>query len=135
MRLARVSRLTVIGSGVLFLAWTGFDWAGNPMAWLVPEAYSVAGLTALTIFTFVIFGMLFSDESQLIGGGRELDVFKIYLVGALVQIPIAFTAPVTESYALILSVLGFGVVRWIGYRGARRRLYPSASTTEGSPPA
>jgi hypothetical protein len=124
VRLARISRLTVIGSGVLLLAWTGFDWRGNPMAWLVPEAYSVEGLTAFTILTFVIWGMLFSDESQLIGGGRELDIFKIYFIGTLVQIPIALTAPVTESYALILSIFGFGVVRWIGYRRAVSRLYP-----------
>lgn len=127
VRLARISKLVVIGSGLLLLLWTGFDWWGNPMAWLVPEAYTVNGLTAVTIFTAVIWGMLFSDESQLIGGGREVDIFKIYLVGALVQVPIAFTAPITESYALVLSALGFGIVRLVGYRRALGRVYRSST--------
>jgi len=133
VRLARISKLTVVGSGLVLLAWTGFDWPGNPMAWLVPEAYSIEGLTAVTIITFVVFGMLFSDESQLIGGGRELDIFRIYLIGTLVQIPIAFTAPVTESFALILSTLGFGIVRFFGYRWALSRLYPPGTARRDAP--
>lgn len=133
VRLARISKLTVVGSGLVLLAWTGFDWPGNPMAWLVPEAYSIEGLTAVTIVTFVVFGMLFSDESQLIGGGRELDIFRIYLIGTLVQIPIAFTAPVTESFALILSTLGFGIVRFLGYRWALSRLYPPGTERSDAP--
>ena len=101
----------------------GFDWAGNPMAWLVEEAYSVEGLTAVTIIVNIFWGILFSEESQLIGGGREVDIFKVYVAATLVEIAIAFTAPVTEAFAVPLAIGGFGVVRWYGFRWSLRRLY------------
>jgi hypothetical protein len=122
-RLARIAHRVVVGSGVLFLAWMGFDWVGNPMAWLVEEAYTVEFLTAATILYNVVWGMLFAEESQLIGGRREVDILKIYVVGTLVQIAIAFTAPITQAFAIPFSMLGFGVIRIIGYRWALARLY------------
>lgn len=138
LRLARIGHFVVIGSGVLFLAWMGFDWSGNPMAWLVEEAYTVEFLTAVTVVTNILWGMLFSEESQLIGGQREVDIFKIYVVATFVQIGIAFTAPVTESFAVPLSMLGFGVTRYFGYQWALNRLFndgarPSSETKESDP--
>jgi hypothetical protein len=109
--------------GVAMFLWMGFDWVGNPMVWLVEEAYTVEFLTAATILTNTFWGMWFSDESQLIGGGQEVDIFKVFLFGAVVQIAVAFTAPVTESFAVPLSMLAFGIVRWFGYRWSLRRLY------------
>ena len=122
-RLARLARLVVGASGLLFLLWMGFEWSLNPMAWLVEQAYTVEGLTAFTIIVNILWGILFSEEAQLIGGGREVDIFKIYVVGALVQVAVAFTAPVTESFSVPLAMGAFGVVRWIGYRWTLRRLY------------
>ena len=125
VRLMRLARIFVIGSGLLFLAWMGFDWVGNPMVWLVEEAYTIEFLTAVTIITNIFWGMLFSEESQLIGGGREVDIFKIYVVATFVQIAVAFTTPVTEAFAVPLSMLAFGVTRWLGYRWSLARLYAS----------
>ncbi|MBT8216486.1 MAG: hypothetical protein KJO17_06535 [Acidimicrobiia bacterium] len=122
-RIARISKLVVVGSGFGFLAWMGFDWVGNPMAWLVEQAYTVEGLTAVTIIVNIFWGMLFSEEAQLIGGGREVDIFKIYVIAAVVEIAIAFTAPITEGFAVPLAILGFAVVRWYGYRWSLARLY------------
>lgn len=126
-RLARLSRLVVGVSGLLFLVWMGFDWAGNPMAWLVEQAYSVEGLTALTIAVNILWGALFSEEAQLIGGGREVEIFKIYVVAAVVEIAVAFTAPITEAYAVPLSMGAFGLVRWYGYHWSLRRHYAGVS--------
>ena len=123
VRLARIARVVVIASGAAFLLWLGFDWAGNPMAWLVEKAYTVEFLTAVTIIANLFWGMLFSEESQLIGGGREVDIFKLYIFGTLVQIAVAFTAPITDSYAVPLSMLAFGIVRYFGYRRSLARLY------------
>ncbi len=136
LRLARIAYAVVVGSGLLFLAWLGFDWPGNPMAWLVEKAYTVEFLTAATIFTHIIWGMLFSDESQLVGGGHEVDIFKIYVVGAAVQIVIAFSSVITESYAVPLSMLGFGLVRWLGFRWSLGRLYadPKSSRPDATMP-
>ncbi len=131
-RLARIAYQVVVGSGVLFLVWMGFDWAGNPMAWLVEEAYTVEFLTAATIVYNILWGMLFAEESQLIGGGREVDIFKIYVAGSIVQIAIAFTAPITQSFAIPFSMLGFGMVRLLGYRWSLARLY--AEPPRGSEP-
>lgn len=138
IRLARLARLVVGTSGLLFLLWMGFDWAGNPMAWLVEQAYTVEGLTAVTIIVNIFWGVLFSEESQLIGGGREVDIFKIYAVAAVVEIAVAFTAPVTEAFAVPLSMGAFAVVRWYGYRWSLRRLYaespaPDRESTSAGP--
>ncbi len=122
-RLSRITYALVIAPGLVFLLWMGFDWAGNPMAWLVQEAFTVEFLTAVTIVANVVWGMLFAEEAQLVGGKREIDIFKIYVVGTVAQIAIAFTAPITESFAVPLSILGFGVVRYVGYRWALDRLY------------
>ncbi len=126
MRLARISKFVVLVPGFVFLVWMGFDWPGNPMRWLVREAFTIEFLTALTIVNNILWGMLFSEDSQLVGGRRERDIFKIYVVAALVQIPIAFTAPVTKSFALVLSLLGFAVVRYVGFRWSIKQLYSPA---------
>jgi len=122
-RLSGIAWRLMLVFGAATLLWIGFDWAGNPMVWLVEEAYTVEFLTAATILTNTFWAMWFSDESQLIGGGREVDIFKVFLLGAVAQIAIAFTAPVTESFAVPLSMLGFGIVRWFGYRWSLGRLY------------
>jgi len=124
-RLNRIAYAMVLTSGVAFLLWMGFDWQANPMAWLVEKAYTVEFLTAITIVSNILWGMLFAQESQLIGGGREVDIFKIYVFGAVAQVAIAFTAPMTESFAVPLAHIGFGLTRWIGYRWALNRLYAS----------
>ncbi len=122
-RLARIGHLIVLGPGAIVLLWLGVDWAGNPMAWLVENAYTVEFLTVVTIAANILWGLLFVEEAQLIGGRREIDIFRIYLIGAAVQIGIAFTAVWTESFAVPLAYIGFGVVRFIGFRWASRRLY------------
>lgn len=122
-RLMQLARLVVVGSGLIFLVWMGFDWIGNPMSFLVEEAYMVEFLTAVTILTNIFWGMLFSEESQLIGGGREVDIFKIYVVATFVQIAVAFTTPITDAFAVPLSMMAFGIVRWQGYRWSLARLY------------
>jgi hypothetical protein len=134
-RLAGIARRAMLVFGVTMFLWMGFDWMGNPMVWLVEEAYTVEFLTAVTILTNTFWGLLFSDESQLIGGGREVDIFKVFLLGAVAQIAVAFTAPVTESFAVPLSMLAFGIVRWFGYRWSLRRLYADPSRVLETNPA
>ncbi|NNC90857.1 MAG: hypothetical protein HKN80_00055 [Acidimicrobiia bacterium] len=136
-RLSGIAWRLMLLFGVVMFIWMGFDWVGNPMVWLVEEAFTVEFLTAVTILTNTFWGMWFSDESQLIGGGREVDIFKVFVLAAIVQIAVAFTAPVTESFAIPLSLLGFGIVRWFGYRWSLRRLYaePQQAPAETNPPA
>ncbi|MDH3539044.1 MAG: hypothetical protein OEP52_03525 [Acidimicrobiia bacterium] len=122
-RLSGIASKVMLVFGAAMFLWMGFDWVGNPMVWLVEEAYTVEFLTAATILTNTFWSMWFSDESQLIGGGREVDIFRVFLLAAVAQIAVAFTAPVTESFAVPLSMLSFGIVRWFGYRWSLRRLY------------
>ena len=135
-RLSGIAWRLMLVFGVAMFLWMGFDWVGNPMVWLVEEAFTVEFLTAATILTNTFWGMWFSDESQLIGGGREIDIFKVFLLAALVQIAVAFTAPITDAFAVPLSMLGFGIVRWFGYRWSLRRLYaqPPRVPAETKPP-
>ena len=130
-RLARVGHLIVLGPGAVVLLWLGLEWAGNPMAWLVENAYTVEFLVVITIAANILWGFLFVEEAQLIGGRREVDIFRIYLIGGLVQVAIAFTAVWTESFAVPLAYIGFGVVRVFGFRGALRRLYEPGDDETG----
>lgn len=137
IRLARLADQLVIGVGILVLAWLGINWIGNPMAALVEGAYEIGGLVALTIVANIAWGALFSQEAQLIGGSREVDLFRVHAVGAVVQVIVAFSAPITEAYALPLSIGAFAIVRWIGFQWALARLYrpskPSRSDGALSP--
>lgn len=122
-RLSRVADSLMVGVGLTMLLWFGLEWSLNPMEILVSKAFEVEGLVALTIAANLIWGVRVSREAQLVGGDRVKDLFLVHGLGAIAQVMVAFTAPVTEAYAIPLSVLAFALVRLVGYQWAIDRLF------------
>lgn len=116
--------MTVATAGYAVIA--GFDWAANPMAWLVPAAYVAGGLVLATIVANLLAAVFLIYGRELLGAGhaRALAVISIFATPAL---PLAaFTAGTTEAFARPLGYIVEGSIRVLGGRWWLRRHYSDA---------
>lgn len=127
-RARRVFQGLMALSGLGYLAIAGWDWFLNPMAYLVPEAYTVSGLAALTIVANFANGATYAGQAEMTGGRREKPLAHIHSVCSAALLVAAGTAPVTRSFARPLGVLLQGLARLVWYRLALRRMYASPPT-------
>lgn len=134
---ARRIRRTFAGilglAGALSLLVLTTNWWGNPMAWLLPTAYVVPGLAGLSILAYLANGLGYPFWSELLGGRRERRIAGAELQGALVRLIFAGTAAVTRAYAVPLSLLGFGLTRWLAFYRTRNVGYAAVPRSELSP--
>jgi hypothetical protein len=70
---------------------------------------------------------------ELLGGRLERSIAKSEIKASAVRALCAGSAVLTHAYAVPLSLLGFGVARWIGFYRARVRMYRRATTAEPGP--
>lgn len=91
-------------AGVAYLAVAGWDWVLNPLAYLVPSAYVVAGLAAVTIVANTVRSAVFLQVNELMGAHRERRLALIGWLEAPVRIGVAFTAGATEAFARPLAL-------------------------------
>ncbi len=108
----------------------GSDWVLNPMAWLVPTAYTVGGLVIATILANLLAAVFLIYGRELLGAGhaRALAIISIFATPAL---PLAaLTAGATEAFARPLGYIIEGSIRVIGGRWWLRRQYGAAQILE-----
>lgn len=105
--------LVAVGlGGAAYLLLVGWDWVLNPMAVIVPAAYVLTGLVALTIAANLANAAWFLQSSELAGAGRERSLAGISWITSLVWLLMAFTAGVTGAYARSLGALAGAGVRY-----------------------
>jgi O-antigen/teichoic acid export membrane protein len=126
-RASRVFAALMLGCGVPYLAAVGFGWSWNPLVGLVPNAYAVGGLVALTIVANIVNGMEWPYRFELIGGGREKALVRVEAAGNAVRGAVAATAGVIGSFAPAVGLVALSAVRSLGYRSALRALYGDAA--------
>jgi hypothetical protein len=127
--------LTVL-AGLAYLAFAGHVWPGNVMVYLVPTAYHLSGLVALTIVGNTITAAVSQFTNELMGGRKERQLTKISLVTSPFLLLGAATASYTGAYARPLGMIASGSVRYGAYGVARSRMYreePDASQSELEP--
>ena len=132
----RVTRLyagLIVGAGVIYLAVVAGPWAWNPFAWLLPRAYLVTGLVALTVVSHIVHGVAYPGRCELLGGSRESKLAAIEMVGGALRVSVGTLARVFGAFAIPLGVLAVGLTRIVGYRWVIRRLY-AAPTPDGADP-
>ncbi|MGI9586501.1 MAG: hypothetical protein ACR2N7_13015 [Acidimicrobiia bacterium] len=112
-----------------YLAVAGWDWALNPMAVLVPSAYVLGGLVALTILGNAANSVWYLMASELAGGARERALAWISWAASAMSISVAFTAGVTGAYARPIGSILSAAVR---YGLQRRSLVDHYSTSGGN---
>jgi O-antigen/teichoic acid export membrane protein len=127
-RVRRVFQGLMALSGLSYLVIAGWDWFLNPMAYLVPEAYTVSGLAAVTIIANIAHGATYAGQSEMTGGRREKALARIHSVCSAALLIAAGTAGVTRSFARPLGVLLQGIARLVWYRIALQRMYASPPT-------
>ena len=112
--------------GAAFLAVASFDWAVNPMAHLVPNAYVIPGLTAASIAANLAVSAVYAHRLELLGGRRERSLARIDAASAVLPVVGAATAAVTLSFARPLGLAAQGAFQFLGYRHASRRMFGQA---------
>lgn len=126
VRLLFFSLMTLCGLGYLVVA--GMPWFLNPMAYLLPEAYAVGWLAALTIIANLANGLTYAGQSELTGGRRERPLARIHTICSTALLAAAATAGVTAAFARPLGVLLQGVARLTWYRPELQRMYAAPPT-------
>ncbi|HEX6536600.1 MAG TPA: hypothetical protein VF041_18585 [Gemmatimonadaceae bacterium] len=106
-----------------YLALVGGRWRWNPLAWLLPNAYTIPGLVAVTILANVTHGISYPARVEALGAGKEVALTKVELVGNAVRVAIAGAAGVLGAFVIPLGILVVGVVRWLGCRVVLRSHY------------
>lgn len=105
------------------LAVAGGSWPWNPLAWLIPQAYELPALTALSIVGFAAAAAVLPAQRELYGGGYERRLAFIEVVASVVAIVAALTTVVIGAYAMPVSILASSVWRAAHYRRALDRMY------------
>ncbi|MDJ0952873.1 MAG: hypothetical protein QNJ81_04280 [Acidimicrobiia bacterium] len=124
-----VGLMLLAGAGYIALA--GFDWALNPMAWLVPAAYTMSGLVVATVVANLLAAVFLIIGRELLGAGqaRSLAIISIIATPAL---PLAAaTAGTTGAFARPIGYIVEGSIRVLGGSWWLQRHYAraAASTT------
>jgi O-antigen/teichoic acid export membrane protein len=122
-RTARPFTRFLVAAGLLYGAVTAGPWGGNPLAALVPQAYTVTGLVPLTVVAYVLLGLPFLSRAELIGAGRERILPWIGMFAGTLQCVAAVSALWIEAFARPLGAIIFGTVVAFGYRRYRRTVY------------
>lgn len=122
--LRRFFQLTV-AAGLLYLLFAGWATPWNPMQLVVPSAYVVSGLVAVTILANIAFASLFLRIEELMGARREVDLVKVALVASPLLIAVAFTAGATGAFARPLGILVLSGASFFPFRYYRDRVYRS----------
>lgn len=113
----------VLGAGVLYLLIAGHTWIGNPMVYLVPKAYAIGGLAAVTIVGNIITAAAVQYSSELVGGRKEVELTWMTLIASPFLLIGSATAAVTGAFARSLGVIMEASVRYGIYGIARNRMY------------
>ncbi|NND02658.1 MAG: hypothetical protein HKN91_07715 [Acidimicrobiia bacterium] len=101
----------------------GFDWVGNPLAALIDGAYAVPFLVALSILANGFNGAAFPGRLELIGAGKERQLFGADLRANVGQLAIAVAIAAAAganaeagSFARPVAFAALGVGRIFYYR-------------------
>src|SRR5690606_2318913 len=82
-------------AGLLYIALVGFETSWNPLTSMLPNAYVVAGLVAVTVVGEILSVIQLPYRYELVGGGRGLELSQVEGVGAAARLGTAATAGVS----------------------------------------
>ncbi len=122
---SRVFMRAVAVGGVGYMAIAGWSWQLNPMSRLVPSAYEVEGLVAVTIIANLATAAVFLQINELLGAKRERVLAKLAWALSPILLLGAATAGTTEAFARAIGKLSESVVRFVAQLIAIRPQYDS----------
>ncbi|MDJ0497358.1 MAG: hypothetical protein QNJ89_05970 [Acidimicrobiia bacterium] len=123
--------MALFGAGYAAIA--GWDWVGNPMAYLVPSAYTVAGLAAFTILANLVTTASFLQGDELAGAGRVRILAGISWFSGVLGLLASLTASVTEAFARPLAGLVAAATRYAAQTRALASAYVVTPAHDSEP--
>jgi O-antigen/teichoic acid export membrane protein len=109
------------GIGYLFIA--GWDWVLNPMSYIVPSAYTVSGLVAVTIVANLAIAAVFLQINEMLGADEESTLARISWTVAPIYVLGGLTAGFTGAFARPLGMLGQTSGRYVLQGRSLRGVY------------
>jgi hypothetical protein len=125
LQVRRIYLILVSLGGAAYLAITSVHWVLNPMGYLVPAAYVVDGLVAVTVVANITVAAIYLDVGELLGARMAKQMARISFVTSPILVLVAATAGTTEAFARPLGLLARNVVDIVLYRVAIRGYYRS----------
>ena len=113
----------VLAAALAYAAIAGWDWAGNPMAVLVPQAFEIAWLVPATLAANVFMAALVLVLQELMAARRARVIGIVSIISAPLQLAAAATASVTEAFARPLSLIVGNGARLYGNARVVRSVY------------
>ncbi len=107
----RVFFLVLGAATTSYLLVASWDWALNPMSFLVPSAYVVGGLVAATVVANALTACFRILSKEMLGAERARTLAGISLISAPFLPIAAVTAGTTEAFARPLGYILEGVTR------------------------
>ncbi|MCL1595283.1 MAG: hypothetical protein M3132_13115 [Actinomycetia bacterium] len=130
-RLQRIYLALVLLAGAGYLLVAGTSWGFNPMTYLVPAAYVIPGLVALTVVTNMFTAAEFLQVNELLGARLEKSLMVISFVASPILVAVSFTAAVTGAFARTLGELIEAWVR-LGAQGWRLHQHYTKDSAEST---
>lgn len=137
VRARKIYMLIMVSSGLGYVAIAGWDWVLNPMELLVPSAYVVSGLVAVTVVANIALSTVFLQVNELLGAHRERRLAGIAWATSPISLLIGLTAGVTGAFARPLGFLAGSTARYAFHGAALRSVYEEPAgpeSTEGLGP-
>lgn len=101
--------------GLAYITVTGFEWRGNPLPALLPNAYALPYLVLLWTLANIVTGYQSSLRAELMGARREAGIAMAEVWASVGRTLVSATARVTGSYAMPCGFLVGAVVRWLSF--------------------
>lgn len=107
----RVFNALLLTGAAGYSALVGFDWSLNPMAWLIPAAYTVGGLVLTTILANLLAGVFTILARELLGARQARPLAFISLLASPALPLAALSAGATGALARPFGYVAEGTLR------------------------
>jgi len=125
----RFNRFLIVAASVYALV-IGFDWIGNPMALLVPKAYTIEWLVVASVLANILMGAMVLVLQELTAARRSRTIAFVSMISAPFQLLAAGTAGVTEAFARPISLVVGNGARLFGNTRAIGSIYDGAAGSD-----
>lgn len=116
-----------VTASLVYLLIVGVEWPGNPLLSILPRAFDIPWLVAVTIATNLLILFVLPLNQQFLGARRRVDMLRIEGAGSIAQVGVAASASQIGAFAVPVGIAGSCLVRIWGYRHAQGDLFDSAA--------
>ncbi|MEX0865254.1 MAG: hypothetical protein WD269_10320 [Acidimicrobiia bacterium] len=113
--------------GLLYLPLVGLDWTLNPLPSILPNAYAVKGLVAVTIAGAIIFNFALPWWYELLGARRQRELARTEMVASILKVATGLAASLLQAFTLPVAWGIAFMARGIGLDFYARRLFKAGS--------